>query len=211
VRIAGLGESRGVDGAGADAGDHVEPQPALDDEVLAGADLPAPLRPTARQYQCPAHRGTRWCLVGRELGHALLVERRDALLAGALPTTLARRCVPPSPGSTPRFTSGRPIRPAPCLARRTSHASAISRPPPTVWPLSAAIVSLGVCSSRLSVSLAYSENWYRKRGVTRCIIGMFAPAEKNRSPWPLTTSTYTSSSNRACTMAWSSCCIRSYV
>ena len=30
----------------------------------------------------------------------------------------------------------------------------ISRPPPTVWPFIAAITSFGVCSRRLSVSLA---------------------------------------------------------
>src|SRR5205807_5601889 len=45
----------GVDGAGADAGDHVEPQSTLDDEMLASADLPASLRSAARQDQCPAH------------------------------------------------------------------------------------------------------------------------------------------------------------
>ena len=53
-----------------------------------------------------------------------------------------------------RLTSGSPILPPPCRASRMSHASAISRPPPTVYPLSAPITSLGVCSSRLSVSFA---------------------------------------------------------
>jgi hypothetical protein len=37
---------------------------------------------------------------------------------------------------------------------RMSAAMAISRPPPTVWPFSAAITSFGVCSSRFSVSFA---------------------------------------------------------
>ena len=77
VRIAGLGESRGVDGAGADAGDHVEPQPALDDEMLARADLPAPLRPTARQDHALVDD------VGCELGRRLLenvLDRRHDLL-----------------------------------------------------------------------------------------------------------------------------------
>jgi hypothetical protein len=92
-----------------------------------------------------------------------------------------------------------------------SQASAISSPPPTVWPLSAAIVSLGVCSRRFSVSFAYSEKCCRKRGVTCCIIRISAPAEKNRSPCPRSTTTWTSSSNRACTMASSSCRIISYV
>ena len=66
----------------------------------------------------------------------------------------ARRCVPPVPGSTPSVTSGSPILPAPLRAMRRSAAMAISSPPPTVWPFSAAITSLGVCSSRFSVSFA---------------------------------------------------------
>ena len=49
---------------------------------------------------------------------------------------------------------GQPILPPPCRAMRMSAAIATSSPPPTVWPLSAAITSFGVCSSRFSVSLA---------------------------------------------------------
>ena len=75
-------------------------------------------------------------------------------IALALPTSRAKRCVPPVPGSTPSATSGMPILPAPCRAMRMSAAIATSSPPPTVWPLSAAITSFGVCSSRFSVSLA---------------------------------------------------------
>src|SRR5205807_6694375 len=81
-------------------------------------------------------------------------------IARGLPTMRASRCVPPVPGSTPRFTSGRPTLFWLSLASRRSHAIAISRPPPTVWPLSAAIVSLGVCSRRLRVSFACRQKKY---------------------------------------------------
>jgi hypothetical protein len=75
-------------------------------------------------------------------------------IAVALLTSRASRCVPPVPGRTPSETSGSPILPAPRRAMRRSAAIAISSPPPTVCPLSAAITSLGVCSSRFSVSFA---------------------------------------------------------
>src|SRR5436190_1042315 len=118
-------------------------------------------------------------------------------IARALPTSRASRWVPPVPGSTPRFTSGSPILPAFSLASRMSHAIAISSPPPTVWPFSAAIVSLGVCSKRLRVSLACRQKKNLKRGVTVLSIPMLAPAEKNLSPRPRSTITWTFSSNRA--------------
>src|SRR6266545_4585890 len=120
-------------------------------------------------------------------------------IASDFPTIRARRCVPPVPGRTPRLTSGSPILPAFSFARRRSHAMAISSPPPTVWPLSAAIVSFGVCSRRLSVSLAWRQKKYLKRGVTLLSIAMFAPAEKNFSPWPRSTMTCTLSSKSALT------------
>ena len=68
----------------------------------------------------------------------------------AAPAAACRRCR----ASTPSATSGRPIFPPPCRAMRMSAAIATSRPPPTVWPLSPAITSFGVCSSRFIVSLA---------------------------------------------------------
>src|SRR2546425_821858 len=80
--------------------------------------------------------------------------------ARGFPTMRASRCVPPVPGSPPRFTSGRPILFCLSLASRRSHAMPISSPPPTVWPFSAAIVSLGVCSRRLSVSFACRQKKY---------------------------------------------------
>ncbi len=72
--------------------------------------------------------------------------------------------------------------PAFSLASRMSHAMAISSPPPTVCPFSAAIVSFGVCSRRLRVSLACRQKKNLKRGVTLFSMPMFAPAEKNLSP-----------------------------
>src|SRR3989440_2761315 len=132
-------------------------------------------------------------------------------IASDLPTMRAKRWVPPVPGNTPRFTSGRPILPAFSFARRRSHAIAISSPPPTVCPLSAASVSFGVCSSRLRVSLACRQKKYLKRGVTLLSIAMLAPAEKNFSPWPRITMTCTLSSKRAFRIASSSWCIISNV
>jgi len=78
-------------------------------------------------------------------------------IAVLLLTRRASRCVPPVPGKTPSVTSGSPILPAPLRAIRMSAAIAISSPPPTVWPFSAAITSLGVCSRRLRVSLAWRQ------------------------------------------------------
>ena len=62
---------------------------------------------------------------------------------------------------------------------RRSQASAISRPPPTQCPLIAAITSLGVCSKRQSVSLAWRQKLYLKYGALFWSISMSAPAQKN--------------------------------
>ena len=62
------------------------------------------------------------------------------------PTALTSRCVPPLPGRLPIFASVSPKR-APVEAMRMSQASAISRPPPTATPLSAAITGLLKLSS----------------------------------------------------------------
>ena len=75
---------------------------------------------------------------------------------------------------------------------RMSAAIAISMPPPTQWPLSAAITSFGVCSSAMSVSFACRQNMYLNSGVTELSMPMLAPAEKNFSPLPVSTITSTS-------------------
>jgi hypothetical protein len=73
--------------------------------------------------------------------------RRHQLNRFRLANDAHRRCVPPVPGSTPSETSGSPILPAPFRAMRMSAAIATSKPPPTQWPLIAAITSFGVCSN----------------------------------------------------------------
>ena len=61
----------------------------------------------------------------------------SSALAG--PTSRGSRCVPPKPGMIPRLISGWP-KLAENPARRTSQAIAISQPPPSASPLTAAIV-----------------------------------------------------------------------
>ena len=106
-------------------------------------------------------------------------------MAFARPNTRASLWVPPVPGSTPNVTSGSPTLPALARATRRSQASAISSPPPTQCPLSAAITSLGVCSSRQSVSLACRQKLYLKYGSAFSSMAMSAPAQKNFSPAPV--------------------------
>src|ERR1043166_6293573 len=79
VLVAGLGQRGGVDRAGTDAGDDVEPVAPLRDEMLAGPDLPAPLRSAPREYERPAHGcGRGRALLGGEERDALVVEGGDA-------------------------------------------------------------------------------------------------------------------------------------
>ena len=59
--------------------------------------------------------------------------------AFAGPTSRGSRCVPPKPGMIPSAISGWP-KLAENAARRTSQAIAISQPPPSASPLTAAIV-----------------------------------------------------------------------
>jgi hypothetical protein len=59
--------------------------------------------------------------------------------------------------------------------------------------------------------LACRQKKYFQRGVTSFSMVMLAPAEKNFSPLPRSTITWTLSSMRAVRMAWSSCRIMLYV
>ncbi|MCY1443991.1 hypothetical protein D9M71_604360 [compost metagenome] len=68
-------------------------------------------------------------------------------MALAFPARRARRWVPPAPGSTPSFTSGRPKR-ALSAAMMKSHISASSKPPPRVWPATAAMIGLRRSATR---------------------------------------------------------------
>src|SRR5262249_48625753 len=61
--------------------------------------------------------------------------------------------MPPLPGKIPNFTSGNPMR-AVSSMMRMSQASAISAPPPSVTPLSAAITGTGNCSSAANASFS---------------------------------------------------------
>src|SRR5919198_2625228 len=58
LRVVGLGERSAVDRARADPGDHVEPVAPFDDQMLAGSDLPACLRPATREDQRSSHART---------------------------------------------------------------------------------------------------------------------------------------------------------
>ena len=75
--------------------------------------------------------------------------------------------------------------PASFRAMRMSAAMAISRPPPTVCPFSAAMTSFGVCSRRFRVSLAWRQKQYVQSGSASLSIPMLAPAQKNFSPAPV--------------------------
>jgi hypothetical protein len=59
------------------------------------------------------------------------------LSAASPPIRRGRRCVPPAPGTKPRFTSGRPTC-AEASATRAWQASASSSPPPSAEPWMAA-------------------------------------------------------------------------
>ncbi len=66
------------------------------------------------------------------------------------------------------------------------------------------MTSFGVCSRRISVSLACRQKKYLKSGLTVWSMSMFAPAQKNFSPAPVITITCTSASKRALRMHSSS-------
>ena len=124
-------------------------------------------------------------------------------IARAFPTSRDKRAVPPVPANTPSATSGKPIWKLPFNAIRISAAMAISNPPPTVCPFSAAITNFGVCSKRDKVSFACKQKKYLYRGDTLFRYLMLAPAEKNFSPCPVNKITETSSSNLAFRIALS--------
>ena len=65
----------------------------------------------------------------------------------ALPMERARRCVPPAPGRMPSVISGWPNF-AVSAAITMSHIKAISQPPPSAKPATAAMVGLRVRARR---------------------------------------------------------------
>mmetsp|Transcript_9434 Transcript_9434/g.31183 ORF Transcript_9434/g.31183 Transcript_9434/m.31183 type:complete len:249 (-) Transcript_9434:213-959(-) len=70
---------------------------------------------------------------------------RMRLSAFSAPTSRGSRCVPPAPGSSPRWTSGKPTF-AVFSATRIWQLSASSKPPPSAVPWIAAIVGTSHCS-----------------------------------------------------------------
>src|SRR5215468_8778164 len=101
------------------------------------------------------------------------------------------RCEPPNPGVMPRFDSVCPMR-APSFRSRKWQAIAISHPPPSAWPLIAAMTGFGKRSifritllpNRMNVSTSAPENADPRS----------APAQKMRSPAPVMITERTASS-----------------
>ncbi len=123
-------------------------------------------------------------------------------LARPNPTSLGSRCVPANPGVTPSLTSGCPIF-AFVEAMRMSHAIAISSPPPSANPFTAAMTGFdrfsmtenAVCPS-LDASLASMPPIFESSA-------MSAPAT-NALPAPVRTTAPTSSSASISFIAWMS-------
>src|SRR5215470_1718102 len=124
-------------------------------------------------------------------------------LARAGPTSRTKRVVLATPSGTPRSTSGIQNW-ASAAAKRKSQASASPQPPPTAWPLTAAIVA---CSRPSSIVLTRSKsrrNWLlrernsrrRSSGVVALAWPASAPAE-NTGGAPVTTTTRVVESSRS--------------
>mmetsp|Transcript_20579 Transcript_20579/g.64289 ORF Transcript_20579/g.64289 Transcript_20579/m.64289 type:complete len:503 (-) Transcript_20579:5-1513(-) len=106
------------------------------------------------------------------------------LIAGAQPMRRGSRCVPPAPGSSPRWTSGSPHFAALDMTRQWQ-ASATSSPPPSAVPCIAATVGIEALSSRSITSP--SVGWVRWPPVANS--AMSAPAGKVM-PSPARTSAF---------------------
>ena len=88
---------------------------------------------------------------------------------------------------------------------RMSQASAISQPPPSAKPFTAAIVGLRIVSRRCAHSWPSSEYERASRVVIRAISAMSAPAMNARSPSPVRITTRASRSRpSAASVLWSS-------
>ena len=106
-------------------------------------------------------------------------------LARAGPTIRTKRVVVPIPSGTPRSTSGIQNC-ASAAAMRKSHASARPQPPPTAWPLTAAMVACSRFSSsafdrskrRRNCDLRERKSRRRSSGVAALACPASAPAEK---------------------------------
>src|SRR5437867_12580338 len=118
----------------------------------------------------------------RHSGAGTCVPRMRNSSALVRPMRRGIRCEPPKPGVMPRFDSVCPIR-ADSLTSRKWQAIAISQPPPSAWPLTAAMTGFGKRSifritlfpKRMKVSTSPPENAEPRS----------APAQKIRSPAPV--------------------------
>ena len=118
---------------------------------------------------------------------------RTNCIAYDAPTTRGRRCVPPKPGVMPSVTSGWATF-APSPARRISQQSASSNPPPSAYPLIAAMVGTRRSSSALNALCATAANRFAPFASKSAISPMSAPAINAFCPVPVTMSTRTESS-----------------
>src|SRR3984957_2130152 len=116
--------------------------------------------------------------------------------ARPLPTRRGKRCVPPPPGRRPSFTSGWPNL-ALSAAILMVHAIAVSQPPPSAKPLTAAITGLP------RVSMRSSTPWPKRLDCSASIAlacassPMSAPAMNALSPAPVRMTPSTVASSRA--------------
>ena len=99
---------------------------------------------------------------------------RISSFAKPIDVARASRCVPPHPGMTPRVTSGCPNR-AVSAATRTSHARAISQPPPRAKPLTAATTGVPRPSIRFATRWPRSANARASRAVGRAHVADVGP------------------------------------
>src|SRR2546425_2711270 len=121
---------------------------------------------------------------------------RMSCSARPLPTSRGRRCVPPPPGGMPRVTSGWPNL-AFSEASLMVHAMAVSHPPPSAKPLTAAITGLPRFSIRSSTACPKRLDCCAATGVIRASSLMSAPAMNALSPLPVRMTPRTAASSRA--------------
>ena len=102
-------------------------------------------------------------------------------LARAGPTSRGSRCVPPAPGMMPSRISGWPSRALSPATRRSQH-SASSQPPPRAYPVTAAIVGLGIRATAVKADCRATERsticWYDQPTISFTS----APAAKTFGP-----------------------------
>src|SRR5215472_13904080 len=109
-------------------------------------------------------------------------------MATYLPAVRGQRWVPPAPGMMPRLISGCPKR-AVSPATIRSHISASSQPPPSAYPLTAAI--RGFVNAAMRAQRPVWSRWSCSTGPRSDMSPMSAPAANTRGP-PVRTTARTS-------------------